>query len=120
MNWIAAADILIAAFVIYQALVFIQGRRAMQIVTHLCHGIVHRLLSMQFFARTPAVHQYDTGFELPNDAGHQRIETERADIVHYLSAGLQGLPGNLGTICVHRDRYFQLAAQAFDHRHQPP
>jgi len=32
MNWIAVADILIAAFVIYQALVFIQGRRAMHMV----------------------------------------------------------------------------------------
>src|SRR6185503_8948162 len=32
MNWIAAADIVIAAFVIYQALVFIQGRRAMNMV----------------------------------------------------------------------------------------
>lgn len=32
MNWIAAVDILIAAFVIYQALVFIQGRRAMHMV----------------------------------------------------------------------------------------
>src|SRR5262245_16479470 len=32
MSWIAALDILIAAFVIYQALVFIQGRRAMHMV----------------------------------------------------------------------------------------
>lgn len=32
MNWIAVADILIAAFVIYQALVFLQGRRAMHMV----------------------------------------------------------------------------------------
>jgi diadenylate cyclase len=32
MNWIAVLDILIAAFVIYQALVFIQGRRAMHMV----------------------------------------------------------------------------------------
>ena len=32
MTWIAALDILIAAFVIYQALVFIQGRRAMHMV----------------------------------------------------------------------------------------
>ena len=32
MNWIAFADILIAAFVIYQALVFLQGRRAMHMV----------------------------------------------------------------------------------------
>ena len=32
MNWIAVFDILIAAFVIYQALVFIQGRRAMHMV----------------------------------------------------------------------------------------
>jgi len=32
MTWIAVLDILIAAFVIYQALVFIQGRRAMHMV----------------------------------------------------------------------------------------
>jgi diadenylate cyclase len=32
MNWTAVADIAIAAFVIYQALVFIQGRRAMNMV----------------------------------------------------------------------------------------
>ena len=32
MNWIAVLDIVIAAFVIYQALVFIQGRRAMHMV----------------------------------------------------------------------------------------
>jgi diadenylate cyclase len=32
MNWTAVADIAIAAFVIYQALVFIQGRRAMHMV----------------------------------------------------------------------------------------
>jgi len=32
MSWIAVLDILIAAFVIYQALVFIQGRRAMHMV----------------------------------------------------------------------------------------
>jgi diadenylate cyclase len=32
MNWITIVDILIAAFVIYQALVFIQGRRAMHMV----------------------------------------------------------------------------------------
>jgi diadenylate cyclase len=32
MNWRTAADIAIAAFVIYQALVFIQGRRAMHMV----------------------------------------------------------------------------------------
>ena len=32
MNWIALVDIAIAAFVIYQALVFIQGRRAMHMV----------------------------------------------------------------------------------------
>lgn len=32
MNWIAVFDIVIAAFVIYQALVFIQGRRAMHMV----------------------------------------------------------------------------------------
>jgi len=32
MTWTAVLDILIAAFVIYQALVFIQGRRAMHMV----------------------------------------------------------------------------------------
>jgi diadenylate cyclase len=42
MNWIAAADILIAAFVIYQALVFIQGRRAM-------HMVVGVALAVAFF-----------------------------------------------------------------------
>ena len=42
MNWIAAADILIAAFVIYQALVFIQGRRAM-------HMVVGVALAVTFF-----------------------------------------------------------------------
>jgi diadenylate cyclase len=42
MNWIAIADILIAAFVIYQALVFIQGRRAM-------HMVVGVALAVLFF-----------------------------------------------------------------------
>jgi diadenylate cyclase len=42
MTWIAAADILIAAFVIYQALVFIKGRRAM-------HMVVGVALAVLFF-----------------------------------------------------------------------
>jgi diadenylate cyclase len=42
MNWIAIVDILIAAFVIYQALVFIQGRRAM-------HMVVGVALAVLFF-----------------------------------------------------------------------
>ena len=42
MSWIAALDILIAAFVIYQALVFIQGRRAM-------HMVVGVALAVLFF-----------------------------------------------------------------------
>jgi diadenylate cyclase len=42
MNWIAVADILIAAFVIYQALVFIKGRRAM-------HMVVGVALAVLFF-----------------------------------------------------------------------
>jgi diadenylate cyclase len=42
MNWIAALDILIAAFVIYQSLVFIQGRRAM-------HMVVGVALAVLFF-----------------------------------------------------------------------
>src|SRR5688572_31977560 len=42
MGWIAVADILIAAFVIYQALVFIKGRRAM-------HMVVGVALAVLFF-----------------------------------------------------------------------
>ena len=42
MSWIAALDILIAACVIYQALVFIQGRRAM-------HMVVGVALAVLFF-----------------------------------------------------------------------
>lgn len=44
MTWIAAIDILIAAFVIYQALVFIQGRRAM----HMVVGVGLVVLSFYF------------------------------------------------------------------------
>src|SRR6188508_914688 len=40
MNWIAVADILIAAFVIYQALVFIKGRRAMHMVVGVALAVV--------------------------------------------------------------------------------
>ena len=40
MSWIAALDILIAAFVIYQALVFIQGRRAMHMVVGVALAVV--------------------------------------------------------------------------------
>jgi diadenylate cyclase len=46
MNWIAVADILIAAFVIYQGLVFIQGRRAM----HMVVGVALAVLVF-YFAR---------------------------------------------------------------------
>ena len=42
MNWTAVADILIAAVVIYQGLVFIQGRRAM-------HMVVGVALAVLFF-----------------------------------------------------------------------
>src|SRR5678816_4640384 len=42
MNWRTVADIAIAAFVIYQALVFIQGRRAM-------HMVVGVALAVLFF-----------------------------------------------------------------------
>src|SRR5688572_4168481 len=44
MGWIAGLDILIAAFVIYQALVFIQGRRAM----HMVVGVGLVVLSFYF------------------------------------------------------------------------
>src|SRR4030095_11265298 len=44
MSWIAALDILIAAFVIYQALVFIPGRRAM----HMVVGVALALLFFYF------------------------------------------------------------------------
>jgi DNA integrity scanning protein DisA with diadenylate cyclase activity len=47
MNWIAVLDILIAAFVIYQALVFIQGRRAM----HMVVGVGLVVLFFYFFRR---------------------------------------------------------------------